>query len=336
MARSEFSKKLRKRSEQNYENQSKGYSSGLKLLDLSKHDVEWYKPKDDGRNHIVIIPYITAVTNEELHGEKSKAGDPDYLLDILYHKTGTERRTKVICPRTMGKTNPCPICEEQTKVPYGQKDLWASLKATRSPFYFVINLEENEEKVRLWQTPYAWFEGKIDKINKAKELDGDPMIWPFDIEDGLEIVFSSQINGKKGYDFDAFKFPKLNEPFDKNITKKTFALDDCMVLLSYDELQKLHLDIEDADIDTGNNEEEEEQQQTEQQDEVKEEKPATRQKRERKQKPKEEENKCPAADKGGVFGKTCQTLEKDDEGYTPCDKSCEDELFQACADIMDS
>jgi hypothetical protein len=314
----------------------RGFSHRQGILDTSDHEINWFTPasKDDkkgitGRNVIMIIPYPITNVNKSLHPGIDEE-ECDYKLSVFSHKNVGVNDAQVVCPRTFDKA--CPICEEQNQVNFNEnEDLWRSLKAVERPVYQIIDIDNQDKGIQLWQIAYNSFENLVKKKLEADAIrHARPKQCPFDPAYKLGIDFMSHEDSKWGYKLSEFEIMEVKDDF-SDMIDETLPLDDLMIDMSYDKIRNLHLGIEDEDIATGDKEDEQKEDKSELKQEQDEKK--ARPHRVRNTKSKEPENKCPFANEGGKFGENCGEFgEKDGEGYFPCDK-CDEELYSECAKL---
>ena len=262
LSREEQKKIARERLEKNYnERNTGGGFSGARAIDLSKiggfRKNLFYRPKD-GNNHIDILPYLIKTDH---HPQKMKKGEPDYVLDIWVHrKVGSSEGTYLCLKKMYGK--PCPICEEKEELkndPTADEDYLKSLEPKRRCWYNVVNLDlpEREQEVQIFEESHFLFEKELlEETGSSGELQ---LFW--DLEEGSTIAFrATEEKTKKGkfFRYKSFKFEK-RAPYKENVYSNTFALDDLLVIPTYEEVRNAHLSVTDEasdDADSKDNKEE--------------------------------------------------------------------------------
>lgn len=236
---------LRKRIADNQKNTGTNTSS---LLDLSDVDeVNFFKPVA-GKNKIDILPYVVGSNH---HPQGAKKGDVDYILDIYIHKRVGIAKTSVLClNRTLNK--PCPICEEQERlIEEGQEKLAENLKATRRGIYNVVDLNDEDKGIQIFNSTHYFFEKEmLEKLKTLEDEQGEGSIIFADPEDGRTIVFraTEETYLKSKYlKFKDFEFAKRKEQYEESIMEETFSLDAMLTIPTYDEVKQLLYGVSDED-----------------------------------------------------------------------------------------
>ena len=145
---------MKKRTEEH--NREKDYGgSGAQILDLSNlEDAAFFKP-EEGKHLIDIIPYEIKTGNHP----KYDKGDLDYLLEYYVHYNVGPGKDRFVCmAKTFGK--PCPICEELEILKANKADEKTidALQPKRRVLYNVIDLNEEEKGIQLFETSHFLFE----------------------------------------------------------------------------------------------------------------------------------------------------------------------------------
>lgn len=238
--KSSIKDKLKEKTEQSVKN--KGNEVGRSYLNFSKLDADAdelpiFKQKK-GINSIDIIPFWVATDNHPT----TKKGEPDYKMEIYVHKNlGPNRDKLVLCLAEMyGK--PCPVCEERKRLKEdgADDDLIKKLYAQRRVVYNVIDLDNEDKGIQIFDVSYYDFERNIvDEI-----ADEDGTIVPSDLDEGKTIVFKGKDSKYKGHAFikileGSFGFEDREEAYDEEIVDDAFALDELLIVPDYDEVKKL-------------------------------------------------------------------------------------------------
>lgn len=299
-----------------YKNSDKAKSENNRpnIFDFGDKTPKFFKPKfvkenDTNYNRIDIVPYQIKTKKHPLIANKASGweiGNFDYVLDVWVHKYIGPQKASVVClHKTYGKD--CPICQEAGKAyEAGNKDLYGSLKAKRRVFYNVIcrTKGEDDDSIQIFDTSYEWFESRLRKAAKSEAEDaGLEMIDYAHPVNGKTIRFDavdSGLNAKTpALEFSSFKFSD-RDSIEKRV-KDSISLDEAMIVLSYEEIQKI-LFADETDDDE-------------------EEAPRKPVREEEEPAPKKEESKgsCPSGHKFGV----------DTDEFPECDK-CPKETWKAC------
>jgi hypothetical protein len=333
--------RLRDKTRRNADKKDRGGNS-KGVLDLSRVEVDFYKPKK-GRNLIDIIPYtIKTKKHPDVAAGDAEIGDPDYVLDIFVHRFAGPAENTFVCPlRTYGK--PCPICEEMKALNEGggDKDEISKLRPTRRVFYNLIDLDDDEEKIKLFEVSHFLFE---KELLEAAENEEDELVVFSDLEEGRSVSFRTsekEFSGNSFFEFKSFQFKERDEPYDDEIQEQAHSLDEMLVVADYDTMRKAFYGLDDdedeeveeekpkrsskkrkgkaPETEVGDEEDGDDADEEVGEDEdVEEEKP----KRTKKAAAKSKGNKCPA---GGTFGKDCDEF----------DECADCELWDECVNKQD-
>lgn len=213
--------------------------SGLRLQD----NVTFFKPKK-GRNQIIVVPFVMSGPNME----EIPAGELWFRYQILKHFNVGPEGTAVICPKTVGKR--CPICEHRAallaqgrnKTEQEVKDLTPK----KREFYNVIDVDD-DFRLKIWEVSYYNFGKHLRE--EIREADTDLAADFADPENGaLLIVRLSEeaMAQNKFLETSRIDF-REREPLTEDILSQAIAFDKCLHILSYNELRKLFLDLDDDD-----------------------------------------------------------------------------------------
>jgi hypothetical protein len=224
---------------------------GFKVAYDIPKDVPRYQVKE-GENRIDIIMYrITNPLNPAVTVNGLEVGELDYYQQLEVHKNIGVNNNQYLCAKRMfGR--PCPICEAQSEL-YEQNDREAAKKLfpqTRA-IYNVIDLDDPEKGIQIWDVSHHWVEGELRKLAAMKSKKG-PAILFGDFEVGKTIVFygmEETFNGKKFYKPANFTFED-REPYDESVCDKAYALDKFYVIPNYEEVQADYLQIDTGMTDT--------------------------------------------------------------------------------------
>ncbi len=310
-SRSSIRDKVRQRA-QDQENEG-GQSTWLNLPEDS--EVEFFSPKK-GTNILDIVPY-------EVSAENHKYMEPG---DLWYEKTiwvhfgiGPEEKT-IICPlKTAWK--PCPVCQyisELSKEPELTKKEEKQIqnyKPKQREMFNVIDLNDDEDddgetKVKLFTFSYHNF-GKVLE-EEIREDDTEEYGKFADLEGGytLKVRFKeASFKGNKYFETSRIDFEEREEDYDEDILESTLDLDDCIIILSYEDIESIFLGL-DSDED-----EDEEEEKSSKKKKKKDKKKGKKKKRQEEEEPEEPElaygDECPEDD-DLVFG-------QDYDEYECCD-----------------
>jgi hypothetical protein len=219
-------------------------------LNLPK-GIKMFKPVE-GQYFIDIIPYV--VTDEkhpDADAEKEIA-----LPDMLWYKRpfkihrniGGGQGESVVCLSSIGK--PCPICKARAEMTRNGADKKETdtLKPSLRNLYAVIPLgsKDFDENVHLWDMSNALFQDLLEQeIGYNKKYDVFP-----DLEEGytLKVRFEEDSYMKnKFYEAKRIDFEDREQPYKESILDEVIDLDNVLKILSYEELEKKFLEIDDDD-----------------------------------------------------------------------------------------
>lgn len=366
MSMKERREKLKQRSKEAAKNRDSKGGGKKSILDLSElGDIKWYEPKAGGKNKNVmdIVPFvITQKWYKNLRSYSGKEvdldiGELDYKLEIPVHRSIGNSNSTVLCLREAfgGK---CPICDDMFEewAKKGTSDFDEKKARALQPkwrdIYIIYDYKDPDYKgFKLWDVSYHLFE---IYLMEAAETSEDGFICFSDPIDGrvIEWVGNEKTIGDKGHPFidagscQAFKFLKREEPYSDEDIEENFSLDSLLKIPTFDEVARIHYDLEDDE-----SAQDEEEKQAEEQDEPR---TRTRSRREpekekqedkkdkgtsrtrsRRSQPDEEEpieddfegemerDECPA---GGLMGRDCQKFDE-------CQNECPDDKFERCSQM---
>lgn len=230
------------------ENKYSGGSNYLKLPD----DYTFLKIKK-GTMELDFLPFeITkskTVPDTPKRDLQFEQGDLWWHRSIFVHRNVGPEKKAVLCPRTFKK--PCPICEERQALMdsdyESNKKLIGDLKPQHKDLMFAIDLDAEKEGVKVVEFSYANLREKIE--NELREQNKDEFYDFFQIDQGytLRIRFLEEtFNKTPFFKADRIDFDKRND-YDDKILKETFDFDEYLVLLPYEQINKMFLGIDDDD-----------------------------------------------------------------------------------------
>jgi len=207
---------------------------------------ELFSVKKEGVYELDIIPYIAGVGNPfadegAVHQERTYYTHP---------RIGVNEDSFVCLTKTYGKR--CPICEEhgrQKKNPEADKKLVKSLFWKERQLWNVIDVNDDSEKIKLWEISYHLFgkllDSRIEKSNPKRK-------WGFyaDIKMGftLSVTFIEKKNeGFTWYEANAIDFDPREEEYDASIIEEAACLDDLLIETAYKRLSAVFNQTEDSD-----------------------------------------------------------------------------------------
>lgn len=317
-------------------------------------DTPIFKPKK-GPYNLDFLPYEVKVDN---HPEVSK-GDLWYQRTYFVHFNVGDGNEAAICLRTVKK--PCPICEHVKELynsdAQEDNDLAKELKAKERELYNIIDLDDQDKGVQLFDISYHLFGKALDEeINEGEEELADFA----ELEGGKTLVCSfrkKKLGTNEFYEIRKIDFEDRDD-YDDDILEEVYDLDSLLNIKDYETLQKELYGVIDEDDDKDEEKEEKEEKKSktsktskkrtekkkpfdggkkkskvkdeeedEDEDENEEEKPSKGKKGKKKDSSKgksSKKNKCPH---GGTFGEDNDQLDEceDCEIWVECEEASEEE-----------
>lgn len=250
--------KLREKQQQDVADKDKGNLRKINVFNLSNFkEIEFMKPEDgkeirDGiyTLKLDIIPFL--IDTDVYPNPNLGKGDIDYVYDFWLHRGIGLNDDSIICPkRTYGK--PCPICEEAEglKKKGADEEKINALTPSHKVVYNVIDLNNPDDGIKLFMQSFALFQRDGWMQEKLiKEAEGEEIIYIADLENGRTIkcrAVKQKFKSNFYYKFTSIDFIKRKEAYDESILKETVPLGDIANILTYDEIHKIHFEIEDGD-----------------------------------------------------------------------------------------
>ncbi|HEC65473.1 MAG TPA: hypothetical protein ENI23_09270, partial [bacterium] len=217
-------------------------------------DVQFFSLGKEGTKRIDIIPYTVGEGNPfadlgELHFERT----------FWTHRDIGAEQNSYVCPAKTAKKK-CPICEYRSSLqrdPNSDSELIKSLVPKERQLWNVIDLEESEKGVQLWEISFHLFGKRLDSEIENADEDDDYKYFA-DLKDGrtlkLGVVQKSIKGGKPFCDVDTIGFKTRREDYNESILEDVHNLDEILNILDYDKLKDIFLQV-DSDSEEKNKEE---------------------------------------------------------------------------------
>ena len=212
------------------------------IFDFKGKKVTFYKLKV-GTNKFNIIPFNASANNPLVKSGVMKKGNPDYGLILSVHKYIGVNKDTFVCPTTYGKA--CPICEA-AKQAYDSGDAVTgkALKAKQMVYYNIVNPLEDDKGVQLFEFNSWEFERILKAVDNSARVDPDEEGYEHFADPSkekgryvkVEATSDPTPNGKDRAKPSSITFGKRREDTTEYLTK-VIQLDDCVKVLSYDELE---------------------------------------------------------------------------------------------------
>lgn len=232
-------------------NMNRGGSSYLNLPE----NTERFKPKK-GTFSLDILPYTVNVST---HPEVDKGEQWYQRTFFVHYGIGRDERA-FICPKTIKK--PCPICDHVKELfnsdDEADSELAKSIKAKERELYNVIDLDDQEKGVQLFEYSYHLFGKALDE--EISEGDDDVAAFA-DLEEGKTLLVSfrkKKLGKNEFFETRKIEFEERDE-YDEEILDDVMDLDSLLVIKDADTLQKALFDLdEDDEKETDEDEDEDE------------------------------------------------------------------------------
>lgn len=232
------------------------------ILDLSNYETATFWKPEAGPHAVDIIPYKVTSKNHP----SFKAGDVDYVLSVHVHRGVGPNKDNFICMKeTFGKS--CPICEEMESLHESikaaemdkgksQREAWVNaknhpdvkaLKPKHRVLYNIIDVDDREKGIQLYEAPYYWFEKPLAEKFTVKQARKPNTPFFFDPENGLTVVVHStdeEYNGNKFVKSEPTEFDRRDVTYEESIVEDTYPLDSLLVIPTYEEVKNAFLGIE--------------------------------------------------------------------------------------------
>jgi len=231
--------KAKKKAERNM---NRGGSNYLQLPE----DTERFRPKK-GKFNLDFLPYVVTVNT---HPEAAK-GEEWYQRTIWVHYVNKKAH---LCPKTIKK--PCPICDHVKELynsdDKGDNDLAREMKAKERELYNVIDLDDQDKGVQLFEYSYHLFGKALDEeINEGE----DDLGGFAELEGGktLQVTFrKKKLGSNEFFETRKIEFEERDE-YEEDILEDVYNLDELLVIESFETLQKALFELDEEE----ENEEEE-------------------------------------------------------------------------------
>lgn len=200
--------------------------------------MEFFRPQS-GVRKLDFLPYIT----------KSNPFTPDpegyehFERTFWIHRNvGVDQYTYVCPAKTVKKK--CPICEQvqrMKKEANPDQDAIKELAAKQRQLWLVIDLEEKDKGVQLWDVSYHLFGRLLNDMLLAEEDESDHEFF-YGVEDGstLRVIFKEKSIGSGPPFQEAVSIQfKKRKPYPADTAEKMPCLDEILIVKSYDELSAI-------------------------------------------------------------------------------------------------
>lgn len=212
------------------------------VFDFAGKKVNFFKLKV-GPNKFNVIPFTASENNPLVKAKVMKKGQPDYGLILKVHKYIGVNKDTYVCPSTYGKQ--CPICEASQRA-YSNNDAITgkALKAKEMVYYNVVDPVDTDKGVQLFEFNSWEFERILKAVDNSARVDPDEEGYEHFADPSkekgryvkVEATSDPTPNGKDRAKPSSITFGKRREDTTEYLSK-VIQLDDCVKVLSYDELE---------------------------------------------------------------------------------------------------
>jgi hypothetical protein len=273
---------------------------------------------------ISIVPYAVSVDD---HPEQVPKGEDWYKRTVFVHYNVGAEEKGYLCLKTVKKK--CPICEhraEAMKQDKPDEKLLQALKPKEREIYNVYDHDDPDKGVQLWDYSAYLFQRKLEEELLEGNVDAG-----FAERDGgciLKLRASEKAMGQNKF-MEVTRIDTADrDALDDDILSKALDLDTILKVQSYDDLERIFLELDDDPNSSGPAEVEDAPEKPQEERKVDPPKRSTTEtvrtdgKRE-KPSAKSEVLTCPVKD--GTFGTDC-------DEYDEC-KDCD--LWERCVDVQE-
>lgn len=219
---------------------SKGRSGGSTTINLPDDfkDMQFFKPEKD----VYMLDVIGYVITDPKHPENIEPGFIWHSRRYFRHNNiGAEENSYVCLARTFGKR--CPICDYaklgKNNGSLDKKQL-DDLRAKERMLLCVIDRDDKEEKIQLWDVSYHHFGKLLDKeLPDVEEVEAAKFYEP-NSGYSLRVRFSKEsFNGRDFWKPDRIDFKTRKQDYPDSILEEVPSLDDILIELSYNQLEEI-------------------------------------------------------------------------------------------------
>lgn len=213
--------------------------------------VTLFNPKKPGVYRLEIIPYTVGKGNP-------RAGEGDLHVERTFwvHPRIGPNLDSYVCLAKTTK-NKCPVCEHLAKLnrdPEVSDEEKKALRPKERQLWNVYDHAEPDKGVQVWDvSPFLFGNNLASKINNADPDDKEQYENFADPEEGMTVrVVASEksMGAQKFLEFDDIEFKPRKEALDPDLFDTATNLDECVKILSYEELKKIfHQEGGDEDED---------------------------------------------------------------------------------------
>ena len=250
--------KLRGRTENSAQNSEGNSTSFISKKNLNGRELNFANKPKYGRdtNRYDILPFkVSADWYKDLRSFSGRptgleVGDYDYKLELPVHGNvpGCEKSRVVCLKEAFGQ--PCPICQEMERLMTDEgknEDIEGKIAPSLKPkwrvFYNVIDLNDDQNKIVIFESSYHLFEKQLlMEVNVGDQ--GLQFFWDIE-DDGKTIEWRGERKSFGGHNFvvaNRIDFVE-RKPYDENILDECYPLDQIINILKYEQIQSMMLGV---------------------------------------------------------------------------------------------
>jgi hypothetical protein len=245
-----------------YERQRQTNDSGGMISSVNlPSGVQHFRPREEGRNRILIIPYVIKSDKHPLVAcGQMKVGWEDYVMDYWVHRSIGPAKKDFVC-LALNYNKPCPICEYADEAKgEGRDKEYKATRASRKVIYNVVDERKKDKGVQVFYASHFLFEKELIDEATSDAGAGSSLVPFADIEKGKVITFrcgkGSMDTGTKFTNFKSFSFEDRPFKLKRKWLDDAVSFDECLTVLSYDELKLVLYGNADVDDDYEDDDEE--------------------------------------------------------------------------------
>jgi hypothetical protein len=228
----------KKSQERSYRTKDAKSISGAFSFNIEQVGLPIYKPISDSEksNKVIFLLWLPGDKDPIQGSIPEDQRDYTHILDFWDHSiTGVGRFVCLL--NTYGKK--CPICEYLKSNRTGNEDddrqLWLKYKPTRRAVYAVWDMAEKNAGPKVWYAPYNFIEAKVQ--GQARDPETGETIYYTDPDEGCVVFFKFIDKGNYQHEYKDFVLKPFKEPVPDDILEKVPALDEFLVVPTYDEVR---------------------------------------------------------------------------------------------------
>jgi hypothetical protein len=202
--------------------------------------MSYFQLKASGMKRIDVLPHVVKETNKY-----ADAGELHYEKTFFVHRIGPNGDAYICREKTTSEK--CPVCEHLAKLrrdPNADEELIKSLRPKERQLFYVIDHDEPEKGVQLWDISYYLFGKQLDaRIKNSEEDDGFDLFFDPGSE-GLTLrlgIAERSFSGRAFYEVETVDFKPRKNAIDPELYEDLPSLDDLIKVEGYNKLKSIFL-----------------------------------------------------------------------------------------------